>query len=204
MLFRSSGDLVFLSSAAVYEGHEGLVTPDARLYPSMPYAISKLASECYIRHYHNMGRITGYLLLRLYYAYGPGEREGRLFGNLCRRVLLEHQRTFPVAGVGDSLVDPLYVEDMVDATLHALRQADSTAIYDLCGGNPRPVRELVGEVARMFDASVEVVPDRSRKEVPVHFWSDPTRAREALGLPEPLSLHEGVSRYLGWIQKAAT
>ena len=195
-----SGNLIFLSSAAVYEGHRGSVTPDARVYPSLPYAISKLASEGYVHHYHNTGELAGFLILRLYYAYGPGERAGRLIGSLCRKVLLGGQRTFPVAGTGDSIIDPLYIDDVVDALVRALPHSASGGIYDLCAGQPRDVRQAIRDVAAVGGISVEIQPDPNRKEVPVRFWSDPSAARKALGLPPAMPLRDGVRAYLDWLE----
>ena len=190
------GNLIFLSSAAIYEGHEGLVHPKDSVYPSLPYAISKFASECYIRHYYNTGKISGYLILRLYYAYGPGEREGRLFQNLCRSVLQGGQRTFRVAGAGDSFLDPLHVDDVVDALVRALPHAGSQGVYDLCGGRSQKVRDLVKEVAAAFGVSVEIECDPSWKEVPIRFWSDPAPVRSAFGLRTPTPLKQGLAAYL--------
>src|SRR5262249_48929472 len=43
--------LVYLSSGAVYDGLHGVVTPASHVDPRLPYAISKLACELYIRSF---------------------------------------------------------------------------------------------------------------------------------------------------------
>src|SRR5260221_32205 len=45
------GHVVFVSSGAVYDGLIGDVTPESRVSPRLPYAISKLASELYLRFF---------------------------------------------------------------------------------------------------------------------------------------------------------
>src|SRR5205085_339671 len=43
------GHFVYVSSGAVYDGLDGPVTPQTSVAPRLPYAISKLASEHYVR-----------------------------------------------------------------------------------------------------------------------------------------------------------
>ena len=43
--------LVYLSTAGVYDGLKGEVTPDVKLNPKVPYCISKLMAEQYIKFY---------------------------------------------------------------------------------------------------------------------------------------------------------
>src|SRR5581483_7320836 len=45
------GRVVFMSSGAVYDGLRGGVTPAAAVAPRLPYAISKLAAENYVRFF---------------------------------------------------------------------------------------------------------------------------------------------------------
>jgi len=195
-----SGRLVYLSSAAVYEGLAGMVAPNRGTNPTMPYAISKLASERYVHHFARSGAIESFVILRLYYAFGPGERTGRLFSNLCRKVVLEGQQTFRVAGDGHSLVDPLYVTDVVSALEKALDRPETSGTYDLCGGQPTEVSKIVQDVASLGGREVTLEVDAERREVPVRFWSDPAPVRESLNLKPPLSLAQGVEEYMSWLR----
>ena len=51
--------LVYLSSGAVYDGLTGAVSPASPVAPRLPYAISKLASEQYIRFFAERRRTPG-------------------------------------------------------------------------------------------------------------------------------------------------
>jgi nucleoside-diphosphate-sugar epimerase len=59
---------VFLSSGAVYDEHEEYVSPETTLPPRLPYAISKLACEHYVRAYHKKGTLQNYLIFRFFGA----------------------------------------------------------------------------------------------------------------------------------------
>ncbi len=72
--------LVYLSSGAVYIGLEGMVGPELSLSPTLPYAISKLASEHYIRAFvlHRQTPRCA-TILRFFGAYGPYEPPRKLY-----------------------------------------------------------------------------------------------------------------------------
>src|SRR5262245_41261210 len=66
--------LVYVSSGAVYDGLSGAVTPATSVNPRLPYAISKLAAEQYIRYYsERRGAPASYVNVRFFGAYGPYE-----------------------------------------------------------------------------------------------------------------------------------
>jgi nucleoside-diphosphate-sugar epimerase len=68
----NAGRFVFMSSGAVYDGLRGGVTPETSVAPRLPYAISKLAAENYIRFFAERRRsIASYANVRFFGAYGP-------------------------------------------------------------------------------------------------------------------------------------
>ena len=52
------GRLVYMSSAAVYDGNKGMVTAQTMLDPVIPYCISKLAAEQYIKFFSSSITLT--------------------------------------------------------------------------------------------------------------------------------------------------
>src|SRR2546425_11248066 len=110
------GGLVFMSSAAVYEGHRGLVGPATCLRPRLPYAVSKLACEGYLDYFATKGTLEWKTVLRLYYAYAPHDRPTRFIPRLLQAAEWP-EREFRITAPRGSLVDPMYVRDVVDAAL---------------------------------------------------------------------------------------
>ena len=63
-----------VSSGAVYDGLSGAVSPATPVSPRLPYAISKLASEQYLRFFaEHRGSVSSYVNVRFFGAYGPYE-----------------------------------------------------------------------------------------------------------------------------------
>src|SRR5205823_5507646 len=103
------GHIVFASSGAVYDGLVGDVTPSTPVDPRLPYAISKLASEQYVRFFaERRHAIESFVNVRFFGAYGPYEPERKITTRWMRAVMAG-QRAFTVRGNGQNLIDFMYV-----------------------------------------------------------------------------------------------
>ena len=196
-----SGGVVFLGSAAVYDGLEGRVSPESTLRPRLPYAISKLASEHYLRSYESRDRIPWATALRLYYAYGPYDRPSRLFPRVIQ-ASRSGARVFEISSIQGSLLDPLYSEDVARAVLAAARGNARGRTLDLCSGHSRPVPDLVREILGALGSDMALVERPQKEETPARFLSDPKPCQEELGLGSFLPIREGVSRTAAWLAGA--
>jgi nucleoside-diphosphate-sugar epimerase len=192
--------VVLLSSAAVYAGLSGAVDPGRCARPPMAYALSKLYVEGLVAGLLASNRAESALIVRLYNAYGPGERPGRLIP----RVVDAARRGAPFTLTGDpsSLSDPVHVDDVV-ACLVAAVQGDAQGTFDLCGGDPVPLADQVLRIARVLGLPESALGVEPRKgETPIHFHSDPGPLSAALGISRPEAFESGVRRYAvaaGWI-----
>jgi nucleoside-diphosphate-sugar epimerase len=192
--------IVLLSSAAVYAGLVSAVGPEVAVQPVMPYALSKLYMEGFVRSRVADGTADGAVVIRLYNAFGPGERPTRLVPAVVAAV--RSGTTFRLTGAPDSLSDPVHVDDVVTALIAAV-PATVSGTWDMCGGDPHPLPEQVVRIADALDAvppSVDLVPDRS--QTPIMFHSDPRPLAEALRIPLPRPFKEGVQAYAreaGWL-----
>jgi len=188
------GDLVLLSSGAVYFGHEGLVSPQSRAAPLFPYGASKLAAELLARWAAANGRLRSVKVLRLYYAYGPGEEERRLIRQALFQFGVKRDPAFRINGDGQSLMGPMYVTDVVRALELALT-GGSPGVYDLPSDRPHTVREIVETAAALcgIKPEIELVPST---ELTLTFYSDQSALAREFGFVQQLSLEQGMVRYL--------
>ena len=112
-----------MSSGAVYDGLVGTVTPATPVAPRLPYAISKLASEHYVRFFaERRGTLGSYVNVRFFGAYGPYEAERKITTRWLR-AMAAGQREFVVRGDGKNLIDFMYVDDAVDGLLALVERA---------------------------------------------------------------------------------
>jgi nucleoside-diphosphate-sugar epimerase len=192
--------LVFFSSGAVYDGLRGDVGPASALCPTLPYAISKWASERYVMHAVKQGRIGIGSNVRFFGAYGPYEASRKIYGRLVRQFAFERSPRFTIRGDGRNLIDAMHVDDAVRATLAILAQARDSATFDLCSGQPLTLTQLVTAAAREFgiEPSIEYM-----GEVPeyIEFRSTDRTMQSRFGFTPAVGLAEGLRRFHDWMSK---
>ncbi|HXD74825.1 MAG TPA: NAD-dependent epimerase/dehydratase family protein, partial [Vicinamibacterales bacterium] len=94
------GHFVYVSSGAVYDGLNGAVSPATPVAPLLPYAISKLASEHYLRAFAGRTKTVGSCVnVRFFGAYGPYEPDRKITTKWMRAVM-GGQREFTLRGNG--------------------------------------------------------------------------------------------------------
>lgn len=196
------GRLVLVSSAAVYLGHEGLVSPATPVRPLFPYAISKLAAELYAQWSHSVGRLAGCTVLRLYYAYGPGEEERRLIRRALTEFGVRGATQFTINGDGASLLGPLHVSDLVRALELVVRDAKTAGVFDLPGERAYTVNEVVMAAAAECGVDVQIE-HRATDEGHVAFYSELGPFAEAFGFQPAMSLRDGMHHYLNHLRHGA-
>ena len=98
-----------VSSGAVYEPFTGSLREDAALAPCSFLGASKLASEIIARPFAGLFKLN---VLRLFFPYGPGQRE-RLIPDLIRRIRCGEAVQVTANGEWMRLV-PTFVEDIAD------------------------------------------------------------------------------------------
>ena len=190
---------MFVSSGAVYDGLTGDVSPATPVSPRLPYAISKLASEQYIRFFaERRGTLASYINVRFFGAYGPYEAERKITTRWLR-AMAAGQREFVVRGDGQNLIDFMYVDDAVDGLLALLRRAASVATVDFASGAPVSVDDVVQAMARALGVAVTDSPRRRRAgihRVPYRRYHDarPLRRRAGDWVRRRLRAAQGVLR----------
>lgn len=195
------GDLVLLSTGAVYFGHEGLVGPDTATSPLFPYGASKLAGELVAGWAAANGRLQSLKVLRLYYAFGPGEEERRLIRRALVQFGIRKDPRFRINGTGESFMGPMHVTDVVRAVELALK-GGPPGVYDLPSNRPHTVREIVETAASVcgIEPDIELVPSA---EETLTFHSSQEPLAKAFGFQQRLSLEEGMKLYLEHLRSEA-
>jgi nucleoside-diphosphate-sugar epimerase len=181
--------IVYFSSGAVYDGNIGEVGPDAPVAPTLPYAISKLAIEHYIRFFHDRRRSVGkYLIVRFFGAYGPYEAEHKIYTQLIRTLGIEKRDHYTIYGDGTNLIDAMHVDDAVEAVRRMLTGDRWNLTVNLAAGHPRRIDELVQAVgAALGVPAVKIQKGSVRGSV--------REMRELFGFQPTIELADGVCRF---------
>ncbi|MEX1248648.1 MAG: NAD-dependent epimerase/dehydratase family protein [Anaerolineales bacterium] len=137
--------VVFTSSGAVYgDQQEQPLREDASPNPRSPYAVSKLASEYYVR---TIGSLWGIetVCLRIFNAYGPGQHLPPSHPPVVPNWLRQAVRggSLVVHGDGKQTRDFIYVKDAVRAMTAAATAPDvNQLVINVGSGKETSMREL--------------------------------------------------------------
>lgn len=162
--------------------------------PSHIYTATKLASEYYCHAYSRLYKLP-VTILRYGIPYGPRARQGAVIPIFVRKALRGEPLT--IAADGLQYRKFVYVEDLAEGNVLALKSIAENRIYNLEGNEKVTIRQiaetlqkLVGKVEIQY---VEGRPgDFSGKEI------SNRKAREELGWEPRVPFEEGLRRYLEW------
>jgi nucleoside-diphosphate-sugar epimerase len=189
-----SDHLVYVSSGAVYDGLVGDVTPASHVSPRLPYAISKLASEQYVRFFAERRHTPrSYINVRFFGAYGPYEAERKITTRWLRG-MAAGQREFVIRGDGKNLIDFMYVDDAVDGFLALVKAQGQSATVDFASGRPVSIDDVVQSMASALGVTVTL---RHEGDVPeyIQFRSVDRTMREQFGIAPMVGFADGFQRF---------
>jgi nucleoside-diphosphate-sugar epimerase len=190
---------IYMSSAAVYDGTEGTATIKTKLDPKVPYCISKLMCEQYIKFFSSIGKISSYTILRFGGAYGKYSRKSKFINLVVNEIGVQGKEVVDVYGDGKNTINVMYAKDAVRALLKCLNSRKSNVICNL-GQDTMTVREAVERIAAVFGKKVKINYVPRLKEQKYASFRLHTDFNKVFGFKPEYSFEEGV-RELGAIMK---
>lgn len=186
---------VFPSTAAVYPMQTEVPTREiAPLTPESPYGISKRAAERYlafVSSHHPIAAVS----LRFSNAYGPGQSEEGA-GVITKFVRALRRGEAPVIyGSGEQTRDFLFLEDIIDAFMAAMR-VDWCGEVNVSTGKEISVNKLLGTLQHILGTEIEPVYKSAKDGEIFRSALDPSLAHEVLGWEAQVGLEEGLRKTL--------
>ncbi len=159
--------------------------------PDTLYGASKLAGE-------HLLRASGlpHLALRYFFVYGPGQHHGQGYPSVIVRNFerIRGGQAPPVYGDGGQVLDYVYVDDAVEATLRALEAPAVEGVVNIGSGEPTIIDALLSRMLRAAGSSLEKEYLPADETAGTWRVANVDRARQILGWHPRTSLDEGLSR----------
>lgn len=195
------GRVVFASTAAVYSPTATLpITEDrANIDPVSPYGISKHTAEMYMRNYSNMYPVAA-LSLRFSNAYGPRGCFG--MPNVVDIFADKMARGEPITiyGSGEQTRDFIFINDMADAFLRAMRVAWCGEV-NIASNTEVSINQVARMMAEAFGTKLNVKYEEARDGELFQNRLDPSLAIEVMGWRPKTSFAEGLKRTVEWYKQ---
>jgi len=191
--------VVYGSTTWVYsEAEQEVVDEDTLLKPPTHlYTATKLTSEYYCINYDRLYGVAT-TILRYGIPYGPRARDAAVIPVFVRKALNGEPLT--IAGDGSQYRRFVYVEDLAEGNVLALKGAAAHRTYNLDGVEKISVRQIAETVQRIVgDVKIQHVEGRPGDFSGKECLSK--RAKEELGWEPKTSFEEGVRRYIKWYKE---
>jgi UDP-glucose 4-epimerase len=191
--------LVYASTIWVYGNTNGVGPVDEESPLPLPghfYTATKLAGEMYCRSYDELYGLR-HTILRFGIPYGPRSRRAAVVAAFVERALAG--QPLVITGDGKQSRRFVYVEDLADGIVAALRPAAEGRIYNLVGPESVSV-ETIAATVRELVGTVPIVHVASRPGDLRGAEVSGRRASEELGWQSAMPFAEGVGRYLTWLR----
>lgn len=162
--------------------------------PSHFYTATKLAGEYYCQSYNKLYDLD-VTILRYGIPYGPRARDGAVIPIFVKKALNGEPLT--IAGDGSQFRKFVYVEDLAEGNVLALKSVASNKMYNLDGIDKITIKQIAETIQKIIgNVKIEYVPARtgdfSGKEV------SSKRAEDELGWTPKTSFNEGLKKYIDW------
>jgi len=188
---------IYFSSGAVYDGLIGSVNPlKTRLDPKLPYAISKLATEQYLKYFAKRGNINKLIIVRFFGAYGIYEPKRKIYTCLVNQFGIQGKSEFKIRGDGRNLIDAMYIDDAIEAILQLVDRAPDQEVIDIYAGQPISIKHLIEIAAETFNINPNIQFEGETVE-PIQFWSND----KTFPFRPKISLETGLHKLKEWLMK---
>ena len=188
--------LVYGSTTWVYsDPTDDLVTESTPTgIPSHLYTATKLAAEHYCHAYSTLYGLEP-TVLRYGIPYGPRARPTTVLAIFVERAL--NNQPITIAGDGSQFRQFIYVEDLAEGNVLALKSIAKNKVYNLDGSEKISIKQIAEVVKKIFgNVSIEYGPARAGDFKGKVISSE--RAHQELEWMPSVSFEEGVKQYVEW------
>jgi len=183
---------VYSEVSATHVDEETALNP-----PSHLYTATKVASEYYCRCYSNLYNLPT-TILRYGIPYGPRARDGAVVPIFVAKALSGQPLT--IAGNGSQFRKFVYVEDLAEGNVLALKPAAANRIYNLDGAEKVTVKQIAEMIQKLVgNVPIEYIEGRPGDFAGKEISSE--RARRELNWEPKILFEEGLRRYLTWYKQ---
>ena len=197
-------NFLYASSSSVYGNLNQVPFKESSsgLQPISVYGVTKLFDELYGFAYFRNTQIKS-VGMRFFTVYGPWGRPDMAYFKIINSLL--NKTEFTRFGNGELKRDFTYVEDTVNSIYKLIMKVFESKIhgqeiYNVGGGNPYSLNELINEMERQFAQKLVIKElDASSADVKITYASY-EKLQNYINYAPKTTLKEGISNLLAWVQ----
>ena len=192
--------LIAASSSSVYG--EGVYLPTDENHPfnnDLFYGATKVADEQLYRAFYKKYNLD-YVALRYLNVYGPRMDWMSPYVMVIMKFLNKIYANEPpiIQGDGSATMDLVYVEDVVQANLLALKSDITNECFNVASGEETTVKELLRMILKLTGSKLNPIYEPRDSRLISRRWASTQKAKEMLGFESITSLEQGLKKVIAW------
>lgn len=200
--------LVFNSSASVYGQPLKLpMSEKDSLNNEAFYGAGKIATEELAKAFHKMYGLN-YICLRPFNVYGPKMDVSGIYTEVFIRWLdnIDKGESPVIFGDGKNTLDFVYIKDVADATIKALKSNRTEGIYNVASGKETDLNTLVLLLLKLTKSKLKPIHKKSvrKSNYVTRRRADIAKAKKELGFVSKTSLESGLMGLIEWRRNIKT
>jgi nucleoside-diphosphate-sugar epimerase len=176
---------LFTSSGSVYGFGDKPFKEDNPVNIQDLYSFTKYSSELLVGLYRDDFNTS---ILRYFVPYGPGQT-GKLVPNLVNRT--RNDETITITNEGNPVMNPIYITDLMEATLKSLELKDSH-IINVGGTEPLSILDMANIIGEVLGKKPVLKFIEDPEKVGKDLVGDITRMKELLSFTPKVSFKHGI------------
>ena len=190
--------IIFTSaSSLIGEPQTPRVSESHLATPKTAYGVSKLASEHYLRLYHELYGLN-YVIFRFFNIYGPYQKNG-LIPSLFFRI--SQKQPLTVFGKGDQIRDYVFIQDIIPFfEKAATTNIGDNKIFNMGTGKGNSILDVIDVMSERMGIKPEIEFKEPRPGEIGNFVSDPTILESAFGSVPLTGIQEGIKQTVDWLK----
>lgn len=190
---------VFASSLQVY-GFSSSLKFFKESHPTKSktmYGLSKKFAEDIVEKYKDEYGLEA-LTLRIASVYGP--RCKPFYNSVISTFIYQALKDLPIIiyGTGKSCRDFIYVKDLTNIILKAIKLKIKTATINVCTGVPINISDLAKKIAEIIGKNISIT---RHEEMQDNFLvGNPSQCRRLFGFERPTALEDGLKQTIHWFR----
>lgn len=187
---------VFASSNAPLGKQPPPATEDKAPLPISPYGASKLAGEGYCLAYHGSWGVNT-VVLRFANLYGPFSIHKNSVVAQFLKDIVEHGE-ITIDGDGEQTRDFIYVRDLCDVIIKALKSDIGGEIFQIATGKETSIQELAQMIQHTISSPISIKQGPRRQGDIRKNYSAISKVKRELNWEPQVSLEEGLRATYSW------
>ena len=188
-----------ITTPEVYGATSSLISEDAAISPSTPYAASRAAGDMMLKVYHDHFNFP-VVFTRAANVYGEGQQLYRIIPRAILACLTGQKLTLDGGGV--SVRSFIHIDDVCDATFAIAHSSLIGETFHISTNEFISISELVQKIAEMLNIPFEevVTLGSERRGKDQAYFLDSSKIRNELGWSEKIKLENGIGRAIAWVK----